>query len=138
MDTAPRVKRLRELVAQIELLPASPDRDRMLSEFRSRAVDVDTGVKPRAILPSGEQTPAVVPVRPSQRERAPRVTPPESAPAVKVAPLASAAGCSKGLHEPFMVDERLSLEDALRSSQPPPVRMRGDRPVPPWTLGLRG
>ena len=140
MDTAPRVKRLRELVAQMELLPASPNRDRMLSELRSRAVDVDTGVKPRAILPlrEPEPEPAPIPVRRPQRDRAPGVTPRESAPPVEVARLASAAGCSKGLHEPFMVDERLSLEDALRSSQPPPVRMRGDRAVPPWTLGLRG
>jgi hypothetical protein len=50
MVTGRRVKRLRDLVAQIELLPVSPDRDR-LSEFRSRAVDVDTGVTPRANLP---------------------------------------------------------------------------------------
>jgi hypothetical protein len=135
MDTAPRVKRLRELVAQLELLPASPDRDRMLSEIRSRAVDVDTGVKPRAILPLREPETAPVPVRRPRRDRAPRVTPAESAPPVELARLPSAAG---GLHEPFMVDDRLSLEDALRSSQPPPVRVRGDRVVPPWTLGLRG
>jgi hypothetical protein len=52
MVTGRRVKRLRDLVAQIELLPVSPDRDRLLSEFRSRAVDVDTGVTPRAIPPA--------------------------------------------------------------------------------------
>ena len=136
MDTARRVKRLRDLVAQMELLPASPERDRMLSEFRSRAVDVDTGVQPRAILPLRE--PAPVPARAPQRDHAPRVTPPESAPPVEFAPLASAAGCAEGLHEPFRVDERLSLDDALASAQPPCVRVRGDRAVPPWTLGLRG
>jgi hypothetical protein len=136
MDTARRVKRLRDLVAQLELLPASPDRDRMLSEFRSRAVDLDTGVQPRAILPLREPAAAPVPVRRPQRDRAPRVTPAESAPPVESARLASAAGCSKGLHEPSTVDERLSLDDALQSSEP--LRMRGGRPIPPWTLGLRG
>jgi hypothetical protein len=51
MDSARRVERLRALVARIELLPASPDRDWMLSELRTRMVDLDTGVTPRAYLP---------------------------------------------------------------------------------------
>jgi hypothetical protein len=46
-----RLQRLRELAAQLEQLPASDERERMLAEVRSRAVDLDTGVKPRAMLP---------------------------------------------------------------------------------------
>ena len=60
MATGRRVKRLRDLVAQIELLPVSPDREHLLSEFRSRVVDVDTGVTPRAMLPLRETAPAPV------------------------------------------------------------------------------
>jgi hypothetical protein len=136
-----RVKRLRDLVAQIELLPVSPDRDRLLSEFRSRAVDVDTGETPRAILPLREPAPAPLLHRPPQDDRAPgmrRMRPPPAAPAVELACPAYAATRSKNLDDPFTVDERLSLEDSLRLPPLPHVRTRGNRAVPPWTLGLRG
>jgi hypothetical protein len=139
MVTARRVKRLRDQIAAIELLPVSPDRDRLLSEFRSRAVDVDTGVTPRAILPM--RAPAPVPARPPQRDSALSMTPmapPPPAPAAAFARPASAASRSKNLDESFWVDGRLSLEDSLRRSPPPHVRTRGDRAVPPWTLGFRG
>jgi hypothetical protein len=70
--TGRRVERLRDPVAQIELLPVSPDR--LLSEFRCRVVDVDTGVTPRAMLPLREPALAPVPRRPPQRNRAPSIT----------------------------------------------------------------
>jgi len=140
MATGRRVKRLRDLVAHIELLPVSPDRDRLLSEFRSRVVDVDTGVTPRAMLPLRE--PALAPVlrRPPQRDRAPSITrmaPPPPAPAVEFARPASAASRSKNLEEPLLVDERRSLEDSLWLSPLFHVRTRSERAVPSWTLGLR-
>jgi hypothetical protein len=141
MATGPRVKRLRDLVAQIELLPASPDRDRLLSEFRSRAVDVDTGVTPRAILPLREPAPGPDLRTPPRRGKAPsirRMAPPPPAPAVELARPAGAAGRSKTLGEPSWVDERLSLDDSLRLSPLPLARTRGDRAIPSWTLGLRG
>jgi hypothetical protein len=140
MVTARRVKRLRDLMAEIELLPVSPDRDRLLSEFRSRAVDVDTGATPRAMLPLREPAPGpVLDNKPPQRDRAPsmtRMAPPPPALAVELARPASAASRSKNL-EPVWVDARLSLEDSPRLS-PPHVRTRADLAVPPWTLGLRG
>src|SRR5829696_1313604 len=116
MATGRRVKRLRDLVAQIELLPVSPDRDRLLSELRSRAVDVDTGVTPRAVLPMREPVLPPVPRRPPQRDEAPsiaRMAPSPPAPAVEFAPPASAANRSKEPEEPFWLDERLSTEDSL-------------------------
>ena len=139
MVTARRVKRLRDLIAQIELLPVSPDRDRLLSEFRSRAVDIDTGVTPRGILPLREPAVPVLDNRTPQRDRAPmtRMAPPPPARAVEFARRASVASRSMNLDAPFWVDERLSLEDSLRLS-PPRVRTQGDRAVPSWTLGLRG
>lgn len=152
MVTGPRVKRLREMVDQIEQLPVSPDRDRLLSEVRSRAVDVDTGVRPRAILPLREpelapvlplREPEPTPVLPRQPKRdgstsITRMAPPPPAPAVEFARSASAASSRyKSLEQPPWPDGRLSLEDSLQPS-PPEVRGRNGRPVPPWTLGLRG
>jgi hypothetical protein len=128
MITEPRVKRLRELIAELEQLPESPERDRLLSEFRSRAVDLDTGVTPRAILPLRE----IPEARPPRRESAPKLTkvaPPAPPAAIEVARAAE--------DEPFCVEERLSLEDALRHSGPH-ASTRGDGAVAPWTLGLRG
>ena len=46
-----RRSRLKQLLTRLEQLPVSVQRDRMLSEVRSRAVDLDTGVAPRAMLP---------------------------------------------------------------------------------------
>ena len=139
MATGRRVKRLRDLVAQIELLPDSPDRERLLSEFRSRVVDVDTGVTPRAMLPLRESAPVLR--RPPERDRSPSITrmaPPPPAPAVELARPASVAGRSKNVEEPFWVDERLSLEDSLRLSPLPSFGRGAKRAVPSWTLGLRG
>ena len=62
ITTHARLRRLRDLVAQIEQMPPSPERDRVLDEFRSRAVDVDTGVSPRAML-------TVEPARPISEPR---------------------------------------------------------------------
>jgi hypothetical protein len=141
MATGRRVKRLREMVDQIERLPVSPDRDRLLSEVRSRAVDVDTGVTPRAILPLRKPEPAPVLPRPPKRDRTSitRMAPPPPARAVEFSRSASAASSRyKALEQPPGLDGRLSLADALQPSLLPAVRGRGGRPVPPWTLGLRG
>jgi hypothetical protein len=142
MVEARRVKRLRELIAQLELLPVSPDRDRLLSEFRSRAVDVDTGVTPRAMLPLREPEPApALDERPPTRGRSrsvPRLAPPPPAPAVELAPPAAAAGRAEHSDEPFWIAEWLSLDDSMPISPPTGRGSRGGRLVPPWTLGLRG
>lgn len=131
---AKRIKRLKDLVDLLERLPASPDRDRVLSEVRSRAVDLDTGVTPRAMLPVRE--PAPPPVLPKPPKRASSITwtaPAPPAPAVEFAHSPFALGLSKDLEQTVCLDERLSLED----SPLPHVRAQGDRAVPPWTLGLR-
>jgi hypothetical protein len=71
-----RHTQLKRLVAQLEQLPASPQRDRMLGEVRSRVVDLDTGVTPRAMLtvdapilgpqrPPGNRRPRTLPLGPS-------------------------------------------------------------------------
>jgi hypothetical protein len=133
---ARRVKRLKDLVQLLEQLPASPDRDRVLSEVRSRAVDVDTGVTPRAMLPVREPAPPPVAPKLPNRDRASSTTqaaPPPPAPAVEPAHPAFATDPSTDLEHTLRVDGRLSLED----SSLPHIRAHGNRAVPPWTLGLR-
>jgi hypothetical protein len=145
MATRERVKRLREMVEQIERLPVSPDRDRLLNEVRSRAVDVDTGVTPRAVLPMREPVSLWVsaPVLPGppKRDRATssmRLAPPRPAPRVESARAGCAGSPASNLDESFCMDERLSLGDSPQLVPLPYVRGRGGRPIPPWTLGLRG
>ena len=135
-----RVQRLRDMVDQIERLPESPERDRLLSEVRSRAVDVDTGVSPRAMLPLREPPPPPPPVlpRPAKRDNARfirRVVPLTPAPAVESARYPSPAGPSMPPERSFLLDDYLSLEDAPSL---PDIRVRGNVAAPPWTFGLRG
>jgi hypothetical protein len=122
---AERVKRLKDLVDMLERLPASPDRDRVLSEVRSRAVDLDTGVTPRAMLPVREPTPPAVMPRLPKVDRVPRIQRPAPAPAAAVEPARP--------EQPPRLDDLLSLEDAPL----PYARAYGDQADRPWTLGLR-
>jgi hypothetical protein len=119
---AERVKRLKDLVEKLERLPPSADRDRMLSEVRSRAVDVDTGVTPRAMLPLREPTPPPAVPRPPKVERAP--SPPRQAPLAPVVRPVFVTTPS--------LDDRLTLEDA-----PLPHAWARAQTVRPWTQGLR-
>jgi hypothetical protein len=145
MATQERVKRLRDMVEQIERLPASPDRDRLLNEVRSRAVDVETGVTPRAILPMREPvslwaSASALP-GPPKRHRAPssmRFAPPPPAPRFESARAAYTGSPASNLEESFCMDARLSLGDSPQLVPLPYVQGRGGRPIPPWTLGLRG
>jgi hypothetical protein len=133
-----RVQRLRDMVDQIERLPESPERDRLLSEVRSRAVDVDTGVSPRAMLPLRETPPPPVLPRPAKRDNARfirRVVPRTPAPAVESAHHPSPAGQSMPPERSFLLNDYLSLEDAPSL---PDILVRGNLAAPPWTFGLRG
>jgi hypothetical protein len=136
MATEPRIKRLRDMVEQLERLPASPDRDRLLSEVRSRAVDVDTGVTPRSVLPMREPEPEPVMTRPAKRERAKiarRLAPRRLAPSAGSARRSDAARMTNDPEQWPALGVHLSLEDT-----PQPLVLVGDRAVAPWTLGLRG
>jgi hypothetical protein len=124
-----RVKRLKDLTDMLLRLPESAERDRLLDEVRSRAVDLDTGVTPRAMLPLHEPAPPPVtprpkppaPYRPSRV--APRPAPALSAPVAKLS--------SDLVDWPAVL---LSLDE----SQPPDAPARDGATVAPWTLGLRG
>jgi hypothetical protein len=135
-----RLKRLKDLVDQLEQLPASPDRDRVLAEVRSRAVDVDTGVTPRAMLPVREPTPPPpsAPKRRPERDR-PRATPRTPPPARRVQPVRPALGRATTDDLGVLLwDDRLSLEDSPELAPLPHAPRNPDGSVPPWAMGLRG
>jgi hypothetical protein len=130
-----RLQRLRDLLAQLERLPASADRERMLREVRGRLVDVDTGVTPRAMMPieaeamqAAEPAPRAVraprprPPVPASDARPPRAVPPPEPPK----PVETIS---------LGVSDLLSLDDPAPS---PPREERSERRAGPWTRGLRG
>ena len=129
-----RVQRLRELVARLEQLPSSEERDRVLAEVRARTVDVDTGETPRAMLPVDPAvlTPELLKPTPGAR-RAGFVAPYEPPPARIVATEAPAdvpaAAKLNELLRLLAIDEQLSLEDVPAPSPQAPRR---------WERGLRG
>jgi hypothetical protein len=134
-----RLKRLKDLVDQLERLPASPDRDRVLAEVRSRAVDVDTGVTPRAMLPLREPTPPPFPPKPQPKRYRQGALTRAPSPARPVQParpaLARTATDDLGM---LLWDDRLSLEDSPELAPLPHASKNPDGGVPPWALGLRG
>ncbi|MET0614352.1 MAG: hypothetical protein ABW142_02820 [Thermoleophilaceae bacterium] len=129
---ADRIKRLKDLIDVVMQLPESPDRDRLLSEVRSRAVDLDTGVTPRAMLPVRE--PAPVPVAPRLPKR--RTVMPPAPPRTPSPPPALGFSSTAELDWDKVLSETalLSLDDAPDCW---PAR-QDDRSARPWTVGLRG
>jgi hypothetical protein len=133
-----RLQRLKDLVQQLERLPESPDRDRVLAEVRSRAVDLDTGVTPRAMLPVREPMPPPSAPKPRPvryRFQASTRAPSPARPAQPARPAVTRASTDDlGV---LLWDDRLSLEDAPELA-PLPAAKNPDGSVPPWALGLRG
>src|SRR5687767_3534008 len=109
---AQRIKRLKDLVDQLERLPPSSDRDRVLSEVRSRAVDLDTGVTPRAMLPVREPLPPPAVRKPPNCDRASSITRRAAPPSSAAQPVRSglATATSADLEQALCLDEHLSLE----------------------------
>jgi hypothetical protein len=146
-----RLRRLRELLDQIERLPASHESERMLREVRARIVDVDTGVAPREMLPVDPdptlaivsapptaQTPKVVASPPPVRRKPVPEAPAEAVPASgagSTAP-ASSFGDDGDWLSRAATDEVLSLADSAPHLPAGEARAGLDRR--PWTRGLRG
>jgi hypothetical protein len=134
-----RLKRLKDLVDQLERLPASPDRDRVLAEVRSRAVDVDTGVTPRAMLPVREPTPPPSAPKPRPERDRPLATTRAPSPARQAQSARPAvARVATGDLGVLLWDDRLALEDSPELAPLPHPPRNPDGSVPPWALGLRG
>ena len=163
MSSEHRLRRLRELLARIEQLPASSERERMLAEVRARVVDVDTGVTPRAMLPvdpiptlatdprppTDHAPKAVARTRAAHDRRCRDAQPPQRSKTVAAAPpYAVSAACprttSVGMSAAedrkwlalVATNEVLSLDDAAQLSSAGEARVGHDRR--PWTRGLRG
>jgi hypothetical protein len=163
MNDGNRLERLRLLCARLERLPASAHRDWILSEVRARAVDVETGVRPRsmrqfdadaAIPPptTGEPHRATVdsgPPPPKRTAAARTRRPPEpghfaaraiSSPGEAAIPPTPDAPVAGGRAErPDCVD---LLGDGgllcLGEVSPGAAPMDRHTPLPPWARGLRG
>jgi hypothetical protein len=134
---AERIKRLKDLVDQLERLPASADRDRVLSEVRSRAVDLDTGVAPRAMLPMREPTPPPRPATPPRPSGFMRPAPSRPTLHVEsVAPVSTVVE-SNDLRSLLWADEWSPFEDSSELSPLPRAQGDGVETLRPWTLGLR-
>ena len=135
-----RLRRLRELIAKIEQLPASAESERMLREVRARLVDVDTGVTPREMLPAdpsvaasepgppAARPPKAVASKPAGQERGP-------SDAARAAARLTAAEDREWLSL-VATNKVLSLDDSEQISPPGEPRAGNDRR--PWTRGLRG
>ena len=153
MATDPRLQRLKDLVVRVEQMPPSEERDRILREIRARAVDLDTGVKPRAMLPVDAPPPSrrpgqlrhsrPIPVPPETRQPAP------ARPEVVVAqyrqpvPPTEHARTTLALASPprsrlARADELLSLEDEAGLWPSADGHGPPDQDVRPWRKGLRG
>lgn len=151
MSRERRLRRLRELLDQIERLPASHESERMLREVRARIVDVDTGVAPREMLPvDPDPTTAIVSAPPTAHTPKVIASPPPvrrkpvpEAPAEVVSPAgdgsaaaASAFGDDGDWLSRAATDEVLSLADSAPLLPAGEARAGLDRR--PWTRGLRG
>ena len=151
MNDRDRLNKLRALREQLKRLPPSAERDRMLREVGSRAVDLESS-EPRAAM------------RPLSAEP----DPPAAAPAVRVeatlqpAPTEAAVQRARAVRRPSTstrrpgaqgeagrVRTRAAAADAfIASVRPTPALPEGlllsldDSPLPagdqPWTRGLRG
>lgn len=131
MTRQQRLKRLRDMIAQLERLPATPERDRMLREVRARIVDVDSGVPPSA-LPAPDVESILADSlsartrKPTAERRRPRPLPlPEPPKPVEVAPSVE-----------FEADIVLNFDDSV--SFWPDEETEAVPAQAPWTRGLRG
>jgi hypothetical protein len=156
-----RLTQLRVLLERLERMPASPDRDWMLAEVRSRAVDIDTGIAPRPMRPleggmtlEAEATPArpaappakkkpqpQAQPRPQVRAPAPRRAP---APAPRPATIIQSPSWEVTIPTPGSRDDRidlLALDGLLSLGDDAPASESGEgdpRAARPWSGGLRG
>lgn len=131
MNDRDRLEQLRVLLGRLERMPASGDRDWMLSEVRARTVDVETGVLPAAMRPRHQEEETVEPAPRVERRSAPRPRPvPRPTWQASAAPAPAPARPQPVRHE-HGVD--LLQGDGLLCLDEPAVA--ADRP---WTRGLRG
>ena len=136
------------MIDQLERLPATAERDRMLREVRARVVDVDTGAVPRALPPADhawilEAEPGSPTARPSRAGaaspaggvRLPRRASGSPQPARPVHAPPGEPVSDEDAELAFVVNELLSLDDSASFS---PSEPEAGSTIAPWTRGLRG
>jgi hypothetical protein len=142
------------LLAQIEKLPVTAERERMLREIRARVVDVDTGMATSAMLPvdaaptlaadTANAPKAVARSRADHDRGRPAASPPVprrpvDAPRPEAAPR-SGAGLSAAQDREWLAlvakNEVLSLDAS--ASLPLAGDARSGHDSRPWRRGLRG
>ena len=144
MASERRLTQLRVLVDRLERLPASPRRDWMLQEARSRMVDVETGDEPRPMRTLHDEPPelprsgdgngrAVRRPRPRPAPAVPQVSTQQPSRSVPAQPRIAETGWSPAT---FGTDELLSLGEPTGDADAEPGD--GSTKLPPWRRGLRG
>lgn len=126
MSRADRLRQLRELAGRLELLPASEERDRMLTKVRARVVDVDTGDSPGQFVAARPARRRAVDARRAEPTRAKPSTGGRARPSRPGDPVATLAS-----------SDELPLEELLSLAEPASgVPPRGGHGA--WERGLRG
>lgn len=146
MTTDRRLERLRDLVHRVERMPPSPERERVLREIRARAVDVDTGVAPRAMLPPDPAPP----IRQAPRRKTAADSKPTQPPApAEVDPVGQpdraaeperTAPAATGPVESLLAraDQLLTLEEGQGLWPSAEGHEPTEQDARPWRKGLRG
>ena len=153
MNDRYRLKQLHLLKDRLERMPASPKRDWMLKEVRTRSVDVETGVRPRPIRPlesddapigtASIETDAREIEAPKRRDTTPSRTAPSRprvAAAVPFEVVLEAPVKPQPTAPVAASDDRLDLLEhggVLCLGDPPPEEPL-DAGQTPWARGLRG
>jgi hypothetical protein len=149
MNHRDRLERMRALRDRVERLPASPERDRMLSEIRARAVDIESGERTAPMRPLAPEAPSPEPARPTTndvpvqhpRRTRPRTSTPTHTTSVRADPARTSStvpGAVAAASAPhFLLEEgvRLCLDDGAAVVA---IEVRDNRLMSPWARGLRG
>jgi hypothetical protein len=153
MNDRDRLEQLRGLLARLERMPASAERDWMLGEVRARAVDVETGARPAAMralsrdgaeseipaAPEASRIPAVKrepPPKPKPASRRPAARAAWSAPcAVRATPASRSLADARQRAAHESVVDLLEQGGVLCLDDQPVVAAAASRP---WSTGLRG
>jgi hypothetical protein len=139
-----RLTQLRALVARLERLPASPRKEWMLQEARTRMVDVETGDEPRPMRNPQEATgepPIEEPRRRAGSDRAvkrPRAPAAPQPPPPAAPPPAAPPPAPSPVAGPEPTADTILADDVLWLGEPPAEAGGDSNGIAPWRRGLRG
>jgi hypothetical protein len=140
MNDRSRLEQLRGLLARIERMPASRQRDWMLREVRARAVDVESGARPAAMRPlDPDAEPPVAPERAPARPRPAAATRPLPArPARTRGDTAPSRTSVSGALSITRSEDRVDVLEGGGVLSLDDLTAAGQGSLSPWVHGLRG